>query len=66
MAEGGKPIDEKLFESKNTSFELDSFIKQIVIIQRSQSTGQCPKGHSFCIREDCWVALNDKKGVKDA
>ena len=65
MAEGGKPIDNKLFES-GTSADIDSFIKQIVIIQRSQITGRCPKGHSFCINADCWVVLNEKKGVKDA
>lgn len=65
MAEGGKPIDNKLFES-GTSVDIDGFIKQIVIIQRSQSTGKCPKGHSFCINADCWVVLNEKKGVKDA
>ena len=65
MAEGGKPIDNKLFES-GTSVDIDGFIKQIVIIQRSQITGKCPKGHSFCINADCWVVLNEKKGVKDA
>ena len=65
MAEGGKPIDNKLFE-RGTSVEIDGFIKQIVIIQRSQITGKCPKGHSFCINADCWVVLNEKKGVKDA
>jgi|TARA_R100000656_G_scaffold85851_1_gene62457 hypothetical protein len=65
MAEGGKPIDNKLFES-GTSADIDGFIKQIVIIQRSQITGKCPKGHSFCINADCWVVLNEKKGVKDA
>ena len=65
MAEGGKPIDNKLFES-GTSADIDGFIKQIVIIQRSQITGKCPKGHSFCINADCWVVLNDKKGVKNA
>ena len=65
MAEGGKPIDNKLFES-GTSADIDGFIKQIVIIQRSQITGKCPKGHSFCINADCWVVLNEKKGVKNA
>ena len=66
MAVGGKPIDEKLFGSGNASFEIDSFIKQIVIIQRSQLTGKCPKGHSFCISADCWVSLNQKEGAKNA
>jgi hypothetical protein len=58
--------DKKLLESGNASFEIDSFIKQIAIIQRSQITGVCPKGHRFCINADCWVVVNDKKGVKDA
>jgi|TARA_R110000824_G_scaffold44582_1_gene129563 hypothetical protein len=57
--------DKKLLESNNTSFDIDSFIKQITIIQRSQVTGVCPKGHMFCISADCWV-VNDKKGAKDA
>ena len=57
--------DKKLLESNNTSFDIDSFIKQIVVIQRSQTKVLCPKGHMFCGRADCWVA-NDKKGVKDA
>jgi UDP-3-O-[3-hydroxymyristoyl] glucosamine N-acyltransferase len=64
MAVGGKPIDEKLFKI-GASTDIDGFIKQIVIIQRSQITGRCPLGHSFCINADCWVVLNEKKGVKD-
>ena len=60
MAQGGKPIDNRLFKG-GASTDIDSFIKQIVIIQHSQITGQCPKGHSFCIRAECWVRVNEKK-----
>ena len=52
-------------DNNNTSFDIDSFIKQIVVIQRSQTKVLCPKGHMFCGRADCWVA-NDKKGAKNA
>ena len=64
MAQGGKPMDNRLFKG-GVSTDIDGFIKQIVIIQRSQITGRCPLGHSFCINADCWVVLNEKKGVKD-
>ena len=65
MAEGGKPIDNRLFKG-GTSTDIDGFIEQIVIIQRSQLTGKCPKGHSFCINADCWVKINQKKGAENA
>ena len=65
MAEGGKPIDNRLFKG-GASTDIDGFIEQIVIIQRSQLTGKCPKGHSFCISADCWVSLNQKEGAKNA
>jgi len=65
MAQGGKPIDNRLFKG-GASTDIDGFIEQIVIIQRSQLTGKCPKGHSFCISADCWVSLNQKEGAKNA
>ena len=65
MAEGGKPIDNRLFKGGVTT-DIDGFIEQIVIIQRSQLTGKCPKGHSCCINADCWVSINQKEGAKNA
>jgi hypothetical protein len=60
MAQGGKPIDNRLFKG-GASTDIDSFIKQIVIIQRSRITGECPKGHTCCIRVECWVRVDEKK-----
>jgi len=60
MAQDGKPMDNRLFKG-GASTDIDSFIKHIVIIQRSQITGECPKGHTFCIRAECWVRVNEKK-----
>ena len=60
MAQDGKPMDNRLFKG-GASTDIDSFIKQIVIIQRSQIAGGCPKGHPFCIRAECWVSVNEKK-----
>ena len=65
MAQGGTPINNRLFKG-GVSTDIAGFIEQIVIIQRSQLTGKCPKGHSFCINADCWVSLNQKEGAKNA
>lgn len=55
MATGGKDINQNLFNQKQTD-EINKFIKNIAIIQYSQITGKCPKGHTHCLKTKCWLA----------
>ena len=54
MAKGGKDINPSLFRDKLTD-DLNKTIENIVIIQYSQITGKCPKGHKYCLKTECWT-----------
>tara|TARA_R100000750_G_scaffold5263_1_gene4105 strand:- start:1144 stop:1326 length:183 start_codon:yes stop_codon:yes gene_type:complete len=58
MAKGGKNINPNLFSDKLTD-EINKTIKNIVIIQYSQVTGKCPKGHKYCLNTKCWIMEED-------
>jgi len=58
MAKGGKNINPNLFKDKLTD-EINKTIKNIVIIQYSQVTGKCPKGHKYCLSAKCWIMEED-------